>query len=102
MELKELVTAVVETFRGGKCVATPFEAEKSPYVAAEIKERKKRKEGLQKWKDEQAQFNAVTQTSHELAAHIYRNNFGAYGNPYASALPMAATVVHSPPIPLEN
>ena len=78
------------------------EAEKTPYVAAEIKERKKRKEGLQKWKDEQAQFNAVTQTSHESAAHIYRNNFGADGNSYASTLPMVTTGVHSPPIPLEK
>jgi hypothetical protein len=78
------------------------EAEKSPYVEAEIKERNKWKEVMQKWKDEQAQLTAVTQTSHESAAHIYRHNFGAFGNPYAPALPMAATGVHSPPIPLKN
>ena len=77
------------------------EVEKAPYVEAEIEERKKYKDVKKKWKDEQPQLNAVTLTSHESAAHIYRNNSGAYGNPYASRLPMATTGVHSPPVPLE-
>jgi hypothetical protein len=85
----------------GEMWCNASEAEKSPYVEAEIKERNKWKEVMQKWKDDQAQLNAVTQTSHESAAHIYRNSFGAYGNPYALALPMAATGMHSPPIPLK-
>ena len=50
------------------------EAEKAPYVEAEIEERNKYKDVMQKWKDEQAQLDAVTRTSHESAAQIFRHN----------------------------
>ena len=85
----------------GEMCRNASELEKSPYVEAEIEERSKYKDVMQKWKDEQPQLNPVTQTSHESAARVYHNNFGAYGKPYASALPTAAMGLHSPPIPLK-
>mmetsp|Transcript_41914 Transcript_41914/g.47432 ORF Transcript_41914/g.47432 Transcript_41914/m.47432 type:complete len:308 (-) Transcript_41914:5945-6868(-) len=48
--------------------------EKAPYVEAEIKERNKYKDVMKTWRDEQAQLDAVTRTSHESAAQIFRHN----------------------------
>ena len=48
--------------------------EKAPYVEAEIIERKKYKETMKKWREEQAQSDAAARTSHEAASQIFRQN----------------------------
>ena len=50
------------------------DAEKAPYVEAEIIERNKYKEVMKKWREEKAQFDAVVRTPHEATSHIFRQN----------------------------
>jgi len=50
------------------------DAEKAPYVEAEVIERNKYKEVMKKWREEQAQVDAATRTSHEATAQIFRHN----------------------------
>ena len=50
------------------------ETEKAPYVEAEIVERNKYKEVMKKWREEQAQLDAATRTSHETTSQIFRHN----------------------------
>ena len=50
------------------------DAEKAPYVEAEVIERNKYKEVMKKWREEQAQMDAATKTSHEATPQIFRHN----------------------------
>ena len=50
------------------------EAEKAPYVEAEIVERNKYKEVMKDWREEKAQLDAAIRTSHETASQIFRQN----------------------------
>ncbi len=50
------------------------DAEKAPYVEAEVVERKKYKEVMKKWREEKAQMEAAARTSREEASQIFRQN----------------------------
>jgi high mobility group protein B1 len=50
------------------------DAEKAPYVEAEIIEREKYKEEMRKFREEKSQLDAALRTSHEQASQIFRQN----------------------------
>lgn len=50
------------------------DAEKAPYIEAEIIERNKYKEVMKKWREEKSQMDAAIRASHEETSQIFRQN----------------------------